>query len=300
MKRTTIAVALVFATGSVGAFAAERTISQKGKVFSESAVTIKKGDTLVFLNDDTVSHNVLSTTSGHNFNLGSQAPGVSTPHNFGKPGEVEVVCAIHPRMKLTVTVTDQAADASSLTTGSTDGSGLGSGSERAQRSSESAVSRARAVKAKFNEARAAMERALLLPDATLKAEVATLEAAMSDVFQDMKTIERMGLARSTSFKNAEGQIRDWYESGLKIVRPPADGLVEVPMPMSVRSKARVVASALDQVVAQAAMAESRQRAVRAKKQQEADAEAEAQASAEAHASSAMLSSYAPAWIAARD
>jgi plastocyanin len=88
------------------ALAAERTISQKGKVFSESAVEIKKGDTLVFLNDDNVVHNVLSTTPGNVFNLGSIGPGHSTPVTFDKSGELQVLCAIHPSMKMSVKIRD--------------------------------------------------------------------------------------------------------------------------------------------------------------------------------------------------
>ena len=43
---------------------------------------------------------------GHEFNLGSQAPGMSTDVTFKEAGDVQVICAIHPRMKMTVKVTD--------------------------------------------------------------------------------------------------------------------------------------------------------------------------------------------------
>jgi plastocyanin len=106
MKSLKIGIALSFIAGAGVALAAERTISQKGKVFSESALEIKKGDTLVFLNDDNVIHNVLSTTPGNVFNLGSIAPGHSTPVTFDKAGELQVLCAIHPSMKMSVKVRD--------------------------------------------------------------------------------------------------------------------------------------------------------------------------------------------------
>jgi plastocyanin len=106
MKSLKIGIALSFIAGASVALAAERTISQKGKVFSESALEIKKGDTLVFLNDDNVVHNVLSTTPGNVFNLGSIAPGHSTPVTFDKTGELQVLCAIHPSMKMSVKVRD--------------------------------------------------------------------------------------------------------------------------------------------------------------------------------------------------
>ena len=106
MKSLKVGLALAFIAGASVALAAERTISQKGKVFSQAAVEIKKGDTLVFLNDDNVVHNVLSTTPGNVFNLGSIAPGHSTPVTFDKAGELQVLCAIHPSMKMSVKVAD--------------------------------------------------------------------------------------------------------------------------------------------------------------------------------------------------
>ena len=91
---------------SVGAMAANQTINQKGRVFSVESVTIKKGEALTFVNDDSVPHNILSTSKGNEFNLGSQPPGASTDVTFKDTGEALVICAIHPRMKLSVTITD--------------------------------------------------------------------------------------------------------------------------------------------------------------------------------------------------
>ena len=105
-KAMKVTVAIAFIAGSTVAFAAERTISQKGKVFSETEVALKKGETLVFLNDDNIFHNVLSTTPGHVFNLGSIAPGHATPVTFDKAGDIRVICAMHPSMKMLVKVAD--------------------------------------------------------------------------------------------------------------------------------------------------------------------------------------------------
>jgi plastocyanin len=104
MKSIVLTLAIAFAGGSVVAFAADRSIMQKGKVFSESAITVKKGDVVVFVNDDSVTHNVMSTDAGDAFNIGSQPPGVSTLVTFDKAGEFTILCAIHPRMKLLVKV----------------------------------------------------------------------------------------------------------------------------------------------------------------------------------------------------
>src|SRR5579864_1132591 len=89
---------------SIGALAANLTISQKGRAFSTEEVTIKKGETVTFLNDDSVPHNIMSTSAGNEFNLGSQPPGAATDVTFKEAGEVLVICAIHPRMKMIVKV----------------------------------------------------------------------------------------------------------------------------------------------------------------------------------------------------
>jgi hypothetical protein len=111
-----------------------------------------------------------------------------------------------------------------------------------------AVARARAARARFNEARHALERAMLLREAAPKADIATLEAAMKDVFADLAALEH---ARSAdAVRKAENLAQDWYAAGLKIVKPPAEGVTELPLPMKVRDKADAVAAALDQVLEQ--------------------------------------------------
>jgi plastocyanin len=104
-----IVVALV-ALGLFGpsalALAANYTVHQKGRKFSSEVTTLRTSQTLVFLNDDTVPHNVFSTSRGNEFDLGSLGPGSSTEVTFTQAGEVEVICAIHPRMRMTLEITD--------------------------------------------------------------------------------------------------------------------------------------------------------------------------------------------------
>jgi plastocyanin len=106
MKLLNVAAVTAFVAGGAVALAAETTITQKGKQFSEKEVAIKKGDTVLFVNDDNIAHNVMSTTSGNAFNLGSQPPGKATPVTFDKLGTIQVLCAIHPTMRMTVKVSD--------------------------------------------------------------------------------------------------------------------------------------------------------------------------------------------------
>jgi plastocyanin len=106
MRKLTSLTVVVLVGLSAGALAANLTITQKGRLFSSESITIKKGESVTFANDDTVPHNIVSTSKGNEFNLGSQPPGAATDVTFKEPGEAQVICAIHPRMKMTVKITD--------------------------------------------------------------------------------------------------------------------------------------------------------------------------------------------------
>jgi plastocyanin len=69
-----------------------------------NALSVKVGERVVFTNDDAFAHNVFSSSAGFIFNLKVQAPGAAMPISFDKPGTVDVRCAFHPTMKLSVTV----------------------------------------------------------------------------------------------------------------------------------------------------------------------------------------------------
>ena len=106
MRQLVLITLIILAGLSVGALAASLTVHQQGRKFSSDSVTIKTGEKLTFVNDDTVPHNIYSASSGNEFNLGSQAPGTSTEVAFTEAGDVQVLCAIHPRMKMAVKVTN--------------------------------------------------------------------------------------------------------------------------------------------------------------------------------------------------
>ena len=106
MRRLAVFVLVISAGLSAGALAGNQMIHQQGRVFGPDNITIKKGDALTFVNDDSIPHNIMSATKGSEFNLGSQAPGMSTDVTFKETGDVQVICAIHPRMKMMVKVTD--------------------------------------------------------------------------------------------------------------------------------------------------------------------------------------------------
>lgn len=82
----------------------ECTVTQKDRTFSNTEITIKPGEKVVFQNDDEVTHNVFSTSKVNPFTIKVQKPGESSTVDFTEEGVTEVRCAIHPKMKLIVTV----------------------------------------------------------------------------------------------------------------------------------------------------------------------------------------------------
>jgi plastocyanin len=94
---------------SANASAGETEIGQLNKAFIQGSddittIDIKVGDTLRFKNYDPFNHNIYSLSEPATFNLGSYPKGQSKVVKFDKPGKVDVECAIHPQMHLTVNV----------------------------------------------------------------------------------------------------------------------------------------------------------------------------------------------------
>ena len=102
MKRIPVLVLALLAAAS--AHAADIDVRQKDKKFSVANVKAKVGDTLVFRNDDPFFHNIFSLSDVQTFDLGSFPQGDSRKVVLKKEGTIEVECAIHPEMKLTVQV----------------------------------------------------------------------------------------------------------------------------------------------------------------------------------------------------
>ncbi len=84
--------------------AQDHVVSQKNKAFSVRTLAIKVGDRVVFRNNDDFLHNIFSLSDAMPFDLGAYSQGQTKTVTFGKPGKFDVECAIHPEMKLTVTV----------------------------------------------------------------------------------------------------------------------------------------------------------------------------------------------------
>ena len=89
---------------SAAVLAAEHEVGQKNKQFSTEALTIKVGDSVKFTNNDPFFHNIFSLSGIATFDLGSYPKGESRSFTFETAGTVDVECAIHPNMRMVVTV----------------------------------------------------------------------------------------------------------------------------------------------------------------------------------------------------
>ena len=106
MRYTSLVISILICALMLStAQAEEHHISQKGKIFAPGEITIHTGDTIVFQNDDEVTHHVFSMTDGMKFNSKPQIPGSSETIPFTTEGRSEVRCIFHQTMRLTVVVT---------------------------------------------------------------------------------------------------------------------------------------------------------------------------------------------------
>lgn len=83
----------------------EHAVAQKNKAFSVKKMSVKVGDSVKFVNEDSFAHNVFSLSAAKSFDLGSFGNGGSKTVVFDKPGKIEVECAVHPDMRLDIEVT---------------------------------------------------------------------------------------------------------------------------------------------------------------------------------------------------
>lgn len=98
-------LALMASAATVMAQGGVPTVGQKDKQFSQEAVTVAAGGSVRFVNDDSVAHNVFARDPAGATRPGVlQRPGEQADLAFERPGDHQVLCAIHPRMRMTVKV----------------------------------------------------------------------------------------------------------------------------------------------------------------------------------------------------
>jgi len=94
---------LLFLLPPVAALAADagHTISQKGRAFRPTEVSINRGETLTFTNEDSFIHQIYVDGL---FDSEEKAPGENLNETFPAAGTFQVRCHIHPTMRMTVRV----------------------------------------------------------------------------------------------------------------------------------------------------------------------------------------------------
>jgi plastocyanin len=92
---------VVLAGGSAG----DLIVSQKNRQFNPQTITLNQGQALVIVNDDgDLMHHAYVESEAFNFDSGDQKPGSRTSVTFPTRGDFQVLCGIHPKMKLAVHV----------------------------------------------------------------------------------------------------------------------------------------------------------------------------------------------------
>lgn len=99
MRTWLVAACMLFPAAA--ALAAGATIAQKGRAFRPGEVTINRGDTLTFTNQDSFVHQIYLDGQ---FDSEEKGPGEVITQTFPRGGTFQVRCHIHPTMKLTVHV----------------------------------------------------------------------------------------------------------------------------------------------------------------------------------------------------
>ena len=106
MKKNSLTSLLIGSAALLALAAAKEAcvIKQNDRTFSTNEITIHPGEKIVFKNEDEVTHNVFSVSKANPFTIKVQKPGESSTVDFNEEGVTEVRCAIHPKMKIIVTV----------------------------------------------------------------------------------------------------------------------------------------------------------------------------------------------------
>jgi plastocyanin len=95
---------VVYVETVAGTFAPGRaTMDQVKKTFVPYVLPVVKGTTVEFHNGDNLSHNAFGIGADE-FNLGTFGLGGMREHIFNKPGEVSILCNVHPEMEAHILV----------------------------------------------------------------------------------------------------------------------------------------------------------------------------------------------------
>ena len=80
------------------------TVHMHNMAFDPRSTTVQTGQTVIFQNDDNVSHNVTSSDMGTSGDIG---PGKTFKYTFDKAGDYHYVCTYHQGMTGEIIVADK-------------------------------------------------------------------------------------------------------------------------------------------------------------------------------------------------
>ncbi len=100
-----IALLLIVRPQQHTSFRATFQVSQRGREFNPGLLNVKQGDAVRIVNDDEdLSHHAYVASERFRFDSGDQEPGANAEITFTVPGTFNVLCGIHPKMRLIVNV----------------------------------------------------------------------------------------------------------------------------------------------------------------------------------------------------
>lgn len=105
-RRKVLAVVFCAVLGSAALAAVpQHFISQKDQIFTPGELSIKQGETVEIANDDgDLLHHLYVDSKQMEYDSGDQEPGEKVQIKFPVGGTFDVLCGIHPKMKLVVHV----------------------------------------------------------------------------------------------------------------------------------------------------------------------------------------------------
>lgn len=77
-------------------------VSMKNLSFEPANITVKKGDTVTWTNNDSTIHSIVADNGS--FGLNQLSPGEKSTHKFDESGTIDYHCSIHPSMRGKVVV----------------------------------------------------------------------------------------------------------------------------------------------------------------------------------------------------
>ncbi len=80
-------------------------VTQKGRAFAPGSVFMHAGQSIEIVNDDgELVHHAYLDNPNFSFDIGEQGPGSKSVVAFPRQGQFTILCGIHPKMKLLVSV----------------------------------------------------------------------------------------------------------------------------------------------------------------------------------------------------